>query len=56
MATKLADEPMVQMATRIPASLLMKVRVHCVEQERSIMEFVADAVREKLRRAGSRSI
>ena len=55
MATKTAtDEPSVQMATRIPASLLMKLRVHCVEQERSIMDFVADAVREKLRRRGMR--
>ena len=53
MATKTATlEPMVQMATRIPASLLRKVRVHCVEQERSIMDFVADALREKLRRSG----
>jgi len=55
MATKtVTDEPSVQMATRIPASLLMKVRVHCVEQERSIMDFVADAVREKLKRTGER--
>ena len=56
MATKLADEPSVQMATRVPASLLMKVRVLCVEQERSMMDFVADAVREKLRRAGIRRV
>ena len=50
------DEPMVQVATRVPASLLLKVKVHCVERERSVMDFVADAVREKLRRAGIRSI
>jgi hypothetical protein len=47
---------MVQVATRVPASLLLKVKVHCVERERSVMDFVADAVREKLRRAGIRSI
>ena len=56
MATRRPEEPHVQMATRILASLLMKVRVHCVEKERSIMEFVADAVREKLRRSGTRRV
>ena len=45
-----ADEPRMQMATRVPASLLMKVKVHCVEREQSVMEFVAEALREKLRR------
>jgi len=48
------DEAAVQMATRIPASLLHAVKVFCVEREVAVMEFVADAVREKLRRAGVR--
>jgi hypothetical protein len=43
------------MAARIPAPLLMKVRVYCVERERSVMEFVADALREQLLRAGNRT-
>jgi hypothetical protein len=55
MATKRRDEHLVQMGTRVPESLLQRVRIHCVERERSVMEFVADAVREKLRRAGNRT-
>jgi len=44
------DEPIVvQLATRVPAALLQRVKVFCVEQERSVMVFVADALREKLR-------
>jgi hypothetical protein len=52
MATKKAEEPLVQMATRVPASLLQRVKIHCVERERSVMEFVAEAVSEKLRQGG----
>ena len=51
MATKPADEPMVQMATRVPRSLMQRIKILCVEREISVMQFVADAVREKLRRA-----
>lgn len=50
MVTKEADEPLVQMATRVPASLVHRVKVHCVERGQSMMEFVAEALREKLRR------
>ncbi len=56
MANKQPDEPMVQIGARVPASLLMKVKTHCVEHERSVMDFVADAVREKLRRASIRRV
>ena len=50
------DEPMVQMATRVPQSLMQRLRVHCVEREISVMQFVADAVRNKLRRSGIRPV
>ena len=52
MATKPADEPLVQMSTRVPASLVQQVKIHCGEREISVMRFVADAARETLRRAG----
>ena len=56
MANKPPAEPMVQIGIRVPASLLVKVKTHCVERERSMMEFVADALREKLRRGGMRRV
>ena len=46
---------MVQLATRVATSLLQRVKIHCVVSEVSVMQFVADALREKLRRAGVRS-
>ena len=51
-----ADEPMVQMATRVPSSLLHAVKVYCVEHDRAVMAFVAEALREKLRRARLRRV
>jgi hypothetical protein len=54
MATKDTDEPLVHMATRLPAALLQRVKIHCVEREKMVMEFVAEALREKLRRVRSR--
>jgi hypothetical protein len=57
MASKIADgrtEPLIQMATRIPRSLHRAVRVHCVEKGQTLMAFVVEACREKLRRAGVR--
>jgi len=54
MATKPAER-MVQMATRVPASLVQQVKVWCVEREMSVMQFVAEALRVKLRRGGKRT-
>jgi hypothetical protein len=48
-------KPMVQLSTRVPASLVQQLKVWCVEREISVMQFVADALREKLRRAGKRT-
>jgi len=55
MATKPADEPLVQLSTRVPEALSRRVKVHCVQREVSVMEFVAEALREKLRRVGIRT-
>ena len=49
MATK-APEPIMQLATRVPSSLFRRVKVFCVENETAMQSFVADALRESLRR------
>jgi len=41
----------VQLATRIPRALHRKLKLHCVDAETSVMDFVASAIAEKL--AGS---
>ena len=56
MATKKPEEPLVQMGTRLPAALMQRVRIHCVEREVAVMDFIADALREKLRRSGLRRV
>lgn len=48
------DEEQVQMAIRIPKRLHRELRVHCVVAGRSLMDFVADAIKEKLTRERSR--
>ena len=45
-------EVWVQLATRVPASLLHRVKIRCVKREQTVMQFVAEALREKLRRVG----
>jgi predicted HicB family RNase H-like nuclease len=46
----MAEEPtvQVQLATRIPKELHRRLKLHCVESDVSVMDFVTDAVREKL--------
>ena len=44
-------EPIMQLATRVPSSLFRRVKVFCVENETAMQSFVADALRERLRRA-----
>jgi predicted HicB family RNase H-like nuclease len=39
-----------QLATRIPKSLHHQLKVHCVTSETSVMDFVVQAVEEKLAR------
>jgi len=49
------DEPIVvQLATRVPASLLHRIKVWCVEHDEMVMQFVEQALREELRRVRDR--
>jgi hypothetical protein len=48
------DEVWVQLATRIPKALHRDLKLHCVETETSVMEFVTKAIEEKLKLPHSR--
>jgi hypothetical protein len=48
------NEAMVQLATRVPAALLQRVKLHVVVNDTTIMEFVIAAIREKLARRDGR--
>ena len=50
------NEVWVQLATRIPKALHRDLKLHCVETETSVMEFVTKAIEEKLKQplSGSR--
>jgi predicted HicB family RNase H-like nuclease len=47
-------EPCVQLATRVPKPLHRELKLHCVQAETSVMDFVVAAVNEKLARDGGR--
>lgn len=53
------DDVLIQLATRIPKGLHRDIKLFCVHEGISVMEFVAAALEEKLRkssvRAGRRS-
>ena len=49
-----ADEVVVQIATRVPESLLQRVKVWCIQHDVTVMSFVAGALEEKLKRASLR--
>jgi predicted HicB family RNase H-like nuclease len=51
------NEVWVQLATRIPKALHRDLKLHCVETETSVMEFVTKAIEEKLKQpwSGSRA-
>jgi predicted HicB family RNase H-like nuclease len=49
------DEVWVQLATRIPKGLHRDLKLHCVEAETSVMDFVTKAIEEKLRQLSSGS-
>ena len=40
---------LIQLATRIPRSLHREIKVHCVANGISVMEFVATALEDRLR-------
>jgi hypothetical protein len=48
------DEVQVQLATRIPKTLHRQLKLHCVERESSVMDFVVTALREKVARESGR--
>jgi len=53
MASK-EDDILIQLATRIPKGLHRKIKLFCVQNSISVMEFVAAALEEKLRKISSR--
>ena len=51
---KVEDEVWVQLATRIPKPLHRELKLHCVQSDTSVMEFVVRALEEKLAKAAGR--
>jgi predicted HicB family RNase H-like nuclease len=49
------DDILTQLATRIPKSLHREIKLYCVANGISVMEFVAAALEAKLRRSGPKS-
>ena len=50
-----ADEPVAQLATRIPKELHRRLKLYCVTHEVAVQDFVTQAIEEKLgRKAGSK--
>ena len=48
------DEVLVQLATRVPKTLHRQLKLFCVEQDTSVMDFVVTALREKVARESGR--
>ena len=48
------DEELIQLATRIPSRLHRSIKLHCVEQDTSVMDFVAEALQERLNKTRGR--
>ena len=44
------EEPWTQLATRIPKELHRRLKLHCVTNDIAVMEFVVEAIEEKLGR------
>ena len=51
---KAADEVWVQLATRIPKELHRRLKLHCVQTDTSVMDFVVTSLRDKLAREAGR--
>lgn len=49
-----SDEAWVQLATRIPKSLHRALKLHCVESDTSVMDFVVEAIETKLAKRSGR--
>ena len=49
------DEPIAQLATRIPKELHRRLKLYCVTHEVAVQDFVTQAIEEKLgRKAGAK--
>ena len=48
------DESQTQLATRIPKELHRRLKLHCVNTDTSLMDFVVSALREKLGKTTAR--
>jgi hypothetical protein len=48
------DDVLIQLATRIPKTLHREIKLHCVSLGISVMEFVAAALEDRLRKGGAR--
>ena len=49
------DEPIAQLATRIPKELHRRLKLYCVTHDIVLMHFVVEAIQEKLgRKAGAK--
>ena len=44
------DEPIAQLATRIPKELHRRLKLHCVTHEIAVQDFVVEAIEGKLGR------
>ena len=44
------DEPVAQVATRIPKELHRRLKLYCVTREIAVQDFVVEALKEKLGR------
>ena len=44
------EEPLTQLATRIPKDLHRRLKLHCVAHEIAVQDFVTHAIEEKLGR------
>jgi predicted HicB family RNase H-like nuclease len=49
------DDVLIQLATRIPKGLHREIKLFCVQTGISVMEFVAAALEEKLKKSGART-
>jgi predicted HicB family RNase H-like nuclease len=47
------DDVLIQLATRIPKTLHREIKLHCVSGGISVMEFVAAALEDKLKKTGA---
>jgi predicted HicB family RNase H-like nuclease len=46
--TRVEADVQVQLATRIPKALHRELKLHCVKADRPLMEFVVEALQERL--------